>query len=165
MTHPCLLLTKFIANLTVQSAHLFTLRFKPALAGAEVSQAPLDSLAANYLPATDSSASARQPAWFIYGRVRRSAERMIIEWQTRRTAGADNFAIYRGRTLVWREARLLDLSIFATADGQTALTTYRAVDTTAAPPGPYYYWIVVLTAKQRERRYGPYSATLEEGER
>lgn len=116
----------------------------------------------NYLPAEGSNAGARQPVWFIYGRVRRSAQRVIIEWQTRQATTTGNFAIYRGRTLAWREARLLDLSIFATADGQTTLTTYRAVDTTAPLPGPYYYWIVDLTAKQGERRYGPYSFVTED---
>lgn len=160
MSHPFLPLTKFIASLGAVSANVFTVCFKPALAGAIVSH-PL----INYMPAEGDSTGARQSTGFIYGRVRRSAQRLIIEWQSRRTASAGNFAIYRGRTLAWREARPLDLSIFATADGQNTLTTYRAVDTTASFPGPYYYWIVDLTARQGERCYGPYSATPEERER
>lgn len=160
MTHPFLALTKLITGIMAVSAHLFPSRLKPAA----VSGAVLSHSLVNYLLVEGGGAAAGQPAWFIYGRVRRSAQRMIIEWQTKRATTPSNFAIYRGRTLTWREARLLDLSIFATADGQTALTTYRAVDTTASPPGPYYYWIVDLTARQGERRYGPYSSTAEEGE-
>lgn len=161
MTRPLLTLTKLIASMTATAVYLLILRFKAAPVGGVALPHPLLS----YLPAESGSAPAGQPAWFIYGRVRRAAHRVIIEWQTRRTASAGNFAIYRGRTLVWREARPLDLSIFATADSQTALSTYRAVDTTAPLPGPYYYWIVDLTAKQGERRYGPYSSTVEDGER
>lgn len=130
-----------------------------------MSPAPIHYLPATYPPGEGNSAGARQPTGFIYGRVRRATQRLIIEWQTKRTSSIGNFAIYRGRTLVWREARPLDLSIFATVDGQNTLTTYRAVDTTAPPPGPYYYWIVDLTARQSERRYGPYSSTTEDGER
>lgn len=141
-------------------AHLFASRLKPAA----VSGAVLSHSLVNYLLVEGGSA-AGQPAWFIYGRVRGSAQRMIIEWQIKRATTNGNFAIYRGRTLTWREARPLDLTIFATADGQTALTTYHAVDTTAPLSGPYYYWIVDLTARQGERRYGPYSATPEERER
>lgn len=161
MTHPSLPLTKLIANLSAASAYLLTLRCKPAATLGAV----LPHTLMNYLVFDGDGAGAAQPSWFIYGRVRRSAHRMIIEWQNKRAATAGNFAIYRGRTLAWREARPLDLSIFTTVDGQSALTTYRAVDTTAPPPGPYYYWIVDLTTKHGERRYGPYSSIPEEGER
>lgn len=161
MTHPFLALNKLITGMIAMLAHLLTPRLKPAA----VSDAGISHSLVAYLLVEGDGAAADQPAWFIYGRVRHSAQRIIIEWQTRRATTGGNFAIYRGRTLTWREARLLDLSIFATAEGQPTLTTYRAVDTTAAPPGPYYYWIVDLTAKQGERRYGPYSSTLDVGER
>ncbi|MCE7984900.1 MAG: hypothetical protein DYG89_27315 [Caldilinea sp. CFX5] len=161
MTYPFIALTKFIASLAAALASLFPLHCKSVA----TTSTGMPLTLVNYPLAEDSGATTRQPSRFIYGRVRRSAQRTIIEWQTKRAATTGNFAIYRGRTPAWREARPLDLSLFATADGQSALTTYRAVDTTAPSPGPYYYWIVDLTAKQGERRYGPYSSTTEEGER
>ena len=154
MTQSLPLLTQFITGLTAISANLFAVCCKPALAAATLSPA-----LSNYLPVESGSASTTQPAGFIYGRVRRSTQRVIIEWQTRHRATTGNFAIYRGRTLTWREARPLDLSIFATADEQATLTTYRAVDTTAPLPDPYYYWIVDLSAKRGEWRYGPYCSS------
>lgn len=150
MIHP--LLTKLIADLTARLAYLLKPPFKAAVnSGAALPHGLLNGLLA------EGSGATGQAKPFIYGRVRRSAQRMIIEWQARRTTTTGNFAIYRSRTLTWREALPLDLSIFATVDGQSALATYRAVDTTAPLPGPYYYWIVDLTAKEGERRYGPYS--------
>lgn len=146
-------LSKLIAGLTAGLAYLYL----PHVKLAANSAAALPQVLINMLLVEGSSATAERPGQFIYGRVRRSAQRVIIEWQTKGSAARGNFAIYRGQTLTWREARPLDLSIFATVDGQSVLTTYHAVDTTALPPGPYYYWIVDLTAKQDERRYGPYS--------
>lgn len=153
MTHPFFAVTKFLAAIIQASAPSFLTLVKPAIL---TGTAPTPALV-NYLLMEGGDVAAGQHRWFIYGRVRRSAQRLIIEWQTRRATTAGNFAIYRSRTPLWREARPLDLSIFATADSQTGLTTYRAVDTTAASSGPYYYWLVNLTAKHSEQRYGPYS--------
>lgn len=86
---------------------------------------------------------------------------MIIEWQTKQAATAGNFALYRSRHIAWQHASLVDLSIFATLDHQTDVISYRAVDTTVLPPGPYYYWIVNLSAKQGEQRFGPYIAQID----
>lgn len=100
-------------------------------------------------------------SWLIYGRVRWSTGRVIIEWQTRQTKTTDNFAIYRSQKLNGRDATPVDLPIYVTHDSRSHITSYRAVDATAVPPGPYYYWIVNLRAKHGENRFGPYIAQID----
>lgn len=99
--------------------------------------------------------------WLLQGRVRWSTKRVIIEWQTKQAATISNFAIYRSQHLAWPQASLVDLSIFATLDQQSQVISYWAVDTTVLPPGPYYYWIVNLSAKQGDQRFGPYIAQID----
>lgn len=94
--------------------------------------------------------------WRLRGRVRWVKQRVILEWQTKEEATPSNFVAYRSQTMVWQAARPLDLSIFATHDSPPGFITYRAVDTTAIPPGPYFYWLVKLTAKHNEAPFGPY---------
>lgn len=156
MLHSFLTITKCIATVMHTSTLPFTLLLKPVLLTEPAPAQPL----ANYLSASGDSVGGRKIG-FISGRVRLSGQRFIIEWQTKRANTAGNFAIYRSRTSIWREARPIDLSIFATADSQPTVTTYRAVDTTALSPGLYYYWIVDLTAKHHEQRYGPYRSAID----
>ena len=159
MTNPFLTVTKLVSTVSEASEQIFGPKFTStlipiALPGRNVSLCPI----------TEGSDGARvnRQGRFIYGRVRWAAPRMIIEWQTKQGVSKENFAIYRSHTIIWREARLLDLSIFTTVNNQTNIVTYRAVDTTVRSPGPYYYWIVNLIARESEQRFGPYRAATEE---
>lgn len=160
MTNPFLALTKLVSTVSAASTHFMVPVFKSA--GAPVT---IPGCAVALYPITEGGEGrhVNRQTRFVYGRVRWAAPRMILEWHTKQGTSKENFAIYRGRTMIWREARLLDLSIFTTINSQTNLVTYRAVDTTAQPPGPYYYWIVNLWAKDGEQRLGPYRGAMENG--
>lgn len=159
MTNPFLAVTKLVSTVSDASAHLFVPMFKSALTIVVVPER-----AGSLYPIAENSDGIRanRQARFVYGRVRWTPPRMIIEWQAKQGTNKENFAIYRGRTMVWREAQLLDLSIFATTNSQSNMATYRAVDITVRPPGPYYYWIINLRARDGEQRFGPYRAAIEE---
>lgn len=151
MMNPSLILTTLLFT---ASDHLST-----TLGSAQAALSPSTTISQTtpiYLSSERERAAAERSRWPIHGRVRWSAQRVIIEWQTKQEATAGGFAIYRSRNILWREAILLDLSIFATSNSQTGFVSYRAVDTTAIPPGPYFYWIVKLSAKQGEQHFGPY---------
>lgn len=159
MTNPFLTVTKLVSTVSEASGQIFGPMFKSTL-----TPLSLPGRTRSLYPITEGGNEARmnRQARFIYGRVRWTAPHMIIEWQTKQGINKANFAIYRGHTIVWREARLLDLSIFTTVNSQTTMVTYRAVDTTARALGPYYYWIVNLAAREGEQRFGPYRAATEE---
>lgn len=159
MPNPFLAVTKLVSTVSEASAHLFVPRVKSALT-------PVPSIRSTITlyplaEGSDSRHSHRQTE-FVYGRVRWAAPRVIIEWQTKQGTHKNNFAIYRGSNMLWCEARLLDLSIFTTANHQSTIITYRAVDTTVRSSTLYYYWIVNLRAKDGEQRFGPYRVTTEE---
>ncbi|MBX3010161.1 MAG: hypothetical protein KF832_01595 [Caldilineaceae bacterium] len=116
-----------------------------------------------YLSAEEPLYRARLSRLALQGKVRWSVHRLIIEWQTKQEEITGNFAIYRGHTLHWNDAVLLDLSIFTTVH-PTGEIAYRAVDIHAIPPGPYFYWIVKLTTKHKQLPFGPYIGQLEPSE-
>lgn len=159
MPNPFLAVTKLVSTVSEASAHLFVPRVKSAL-----TPVPTTRNVITLYPLTEGSDSRRshRQAQFVYGRVRWAAPRVIIEWQNNQGTNKDNFAIYRGSSMIWREARLLDLSIFTTVNHQTNIITYRAVDTTVRSSTLYYYWIVNLRAKEGEQRFGPYRVATEE---
>lgn len=158
MTNPFLALTKLVSSVSEASTQFMAPVFKPA--GAPVIM-PGRAIALYPITEGGEGRHVNRQTRFVYGRVRWAAPHMILEWHTKQGTSKENFAIYRGWTMAWREARLLDLSIFTTINSQTNLVTYRAVDTTAQPPGPYYYWIVNLRAKDGEERLGPYRGAIE----
>lgn len=159
MPNPFLAVSKLVSTVSEASAQFFVLRAKSA-----VTPVPRIRSAITLYPITQGSDGRRdhRQAAFVDGRVRWAAQRAIIEWQTKQGSNKDNFAIYRGNSMIWREARLLDLSIFTTVNHQSNIITYRAVDTTVRSSTLYYYWIVNLQAKDGEQRFGPYQVTTEE---
>lgn len=159
MKNPFLAVTKLVSTVSEASVHLWA-----PIAKSTLTPVTSTGSAVSLCPITEGSDNKRvhRLAQFVYGRVRWVAPRMIIEWQTKQRTSKENFAIYRGSTIVWREARLLDLSIFTTVNHQTNMITYRAVDITVRAPGSYYYWIVNLRAKDGEQFFGPYRAVTEE---
>jgi hypothetical protein len=159
MTNPFLAMSKFVSTVTDASADLFAPVFKPTLTAVTGSA---QGLSIYPLLEGDGGRRTARQGWFIYGHVRWSAQRIIIEWQTKQAVRKESFVIYRSRTMVWREASLIDLSIFTTANSQTNFITYRAVDVTIVPPGPYYYWIATLSGNYDEQRYGPYRSSMDD---
>lgn len=158
MTNPFLALRKLVSTVSEASTQFIMPVFKSAVAPATI---PGHGIAVYPIIEGGEGKRVNRQTQFLYGRVRWAAPRMILEWHTKPGTSKENFAIYRGRAIVWREARLLDLSIFATVNSQANLITYRAVDTTVHPPGPYYYWIVNLRARDGEQRFGPYRGAID----
>lgn len=160
MPNPFLAVTKLVSTVSEASAQLFVPKAKPAFM-----PGPTVGCTITHHPIAEGSDGKRtqRPAQVIYGRVRWVTPRVIIEWQTKQGTSKENFAIYRGNSINWREARLLDLSIFTTTiNQQNDMITYRVVDTTVHASTLYYYWIINLRIKDGEQRFGPYRVATEE---
>jgi hypothetical protein len=156
MTHSFLAVSSLLFTVFERSGWAHLSNARPAAPGTPT----IPVLSAQEVAEKKKMAVARR-GLFLQGRVRWSTRRVILEWKTKQETATGKFAIYRGRTMTWDRATLVDLSIFATRDNQTNIISYRAVDTRVLPPGPYYYWVVSLNARQREHFFGPYVAHID----